>query len=76
MDYGEREWRDLMVSMSGLKIEGAYGGVYFGPSWRENVLYATYYYTWYGINYKLGIMKKEISVSNIPLITLLGQHMI
>jgi len=27
MDYGKREWRDLMVSMSGPKIEGVYGRV-------------------------------------------------
>ena len=75
-NYGEREWRDLMVNMSGSKIEGVYGRVYFDPSWRENILHAAHHYTRYGINYSLGVMKKEISVSNIPLIMLLGQHMI
>ena len=69
---------DLMASMSGSKIEGVYGRVYFGPSWREreNVLHGSNHYTRYGINYRLAVMKKKISVSNIPLITPLGQHMI
>ena len=43
---------------------------------RENVLHAAHHYTRYGINYRLGVLKKEISVSNIPLITPLDQHMI
>jgi len=34
------------------------------------------HYTRYGIKYRLGVMKKEISVFNIPLIMSLGQHMI
>jgi len=53
------------VSMSGPKIEGFNGRVYFCPSWRENGLHAAYHYTRYGINYRLGVMKEEISVSNI-----------
>ena len=72
MDYGDRGWRDLMVSINSLKIEGVYGRVYFGPSWRENVLHTAHHYTKYGINYWLGVMKKKISVSNIPLIMPLG----
>ena len=43
---------------------------------RESVLHAAHHYISYGINYRLGVMKKEISVFNIPLITPLGQHMI
>ena len=62
--------------MSGPKIREVYGRVYFGPSWRENILHAAHYYTRYGIDYRLGVMKKEILVSNIPLILPLGQHMI
>jgi len=31
-NYGEREWRDLTVSTSGLKIEEFNRRVYFGPS--------------------------------------------
>ena len=60
--------------MSGSKIKEVYGRVYFGPSWRENILHAAHHYTRYGINYRLGVTKKEISVSNIPLIMSLGQH--
>jgi len=43
--------------------------------WRENGLHAAHHYTKDGINYRLGVMKEEISVSNI-LRTPLGQHMI
>jgi len=77
MSYGEREreWKDLMVSMSGPKIERFNGRAYFGPSWRENGLHAAHHYTRYGINYRLAIIKEEISVSNI-LRTPVGQHMI
>ena len=62
--------------MSGLKIKEVYGRVYFGASWRENILHAAHHYTRYGLNYRLGVMKKEISISNISLIMSLGQHMI
>ena len=62
--------------MSGLEIKEVYGRVYFGPSWRENILHGAHHYTRYGINYRLGVMKKEILVSNIPLIMSLGSHMI
>jgi len=62
--------------MSGSKIKEVYRRVYFGHSWGENILHAVHHYTRYGINYRLGVMKKEISVSNIPLIMPLGQHKI
>jgi len=62
--------------MSCSKIEEVFGRVYFGPSWRENILHAAHHYTRYDINYRLGVMKKKIAISNIPLITPLGQHMI
>ena len=62
--------------MSGPKIKKVYGRVYFDPSWRENILHGAHHYIRYGINYRLGVMKKEISISNIPLIMPLGQYMI
>ena len=43
---------------------------------RECVLHVAHHYTSYGINYRLGVIKKENSVSNIPLIMPLGHDMI
>jgi len=48
----------------------------FRPFLEREYLHAAHHYTRYGINYRLGVMKKKISVSNIPLIMSLGQHMI
>jgi len=63
--------RDLMVH-EWPENQGVYGRVYFDPSWRENILHAVQHYTRYGINYRLGVMKKKILVSNIPLIMSVG----
>ena len=71
----ERECKDLMVHECP-ENQGSLWESSFRPSWRENILHAAHYYTRYGIDYRLGVMKKEISVSNIPLIMPLGQHMI
>jgi len=45
MGYGEREWRDLMFDMSGLKIEGIMGEFISTPFEERECLHAAHYYT-------------------------------
>ena len=76
MGYGEREWRDLMFDMSGLKIEGIMGEFISTPFEKRERLHAAHHYTLGRlIDYRLGAMERKFGFQH-SLITPLGQHMI